>query len=124
MIKYCKDCKYKQNIANTDETGEALCSFAGGYIPINVEDTCGFLPSDKITCKNCEHFVQKDVACLTAEEDDDATDCCGFIDADTVYLTQYCLAIFTRHGIKTGSKIIEETINDTKDIFKRLTEES
>lgn len=43
----CKNCKYKTNIANTSETGSAICSYPSSWFPINIEDNCHFIPEKK-----------------------------------------------------------------------------
>ena len=39
----CKNCKYKTNIANTSETGSAICSYPSLWFPANIEDNCHFI---------------------------------------------------------------------------------
>ena len=55
----CKNCKYKTNIANTSETGSAICSYPSSWFPINIEDNCHFIPEKKeITCSDCSRFMK------------------------------------------------------------------
>lgn len=80
----CKNCKYKTNIANTSETGSAMCSYPSSWFPINIEDNCHFIPEKKeITCSDCSRLYE-DMACFSCSEDDSAIFngqlCRGFID--------------------------------------------
>ena len=43
----CKNCKYKTNIANTSETGSAICSYPSSWFPVNIEDNCHFIPEKR-----------------------------------------------------------------------------
>ena len=40
----CGKCKFKINIGNTEETGDAFCTRVSSYFPINCKDNCHFLP--------------------------------------------------------------------------------
>ena len=65
----CEKCKFKINIGNTEETGDAFCSRVSSYFPIN--------------CKDCSR-LGRDTACMTAKENDkvyyNGQRCGGFID--------------------------------------------
>lgn len=80
----CKDCQYKINIKNTDETGMALCSYPDSYFPITIEDNCHYIPEKrKLTCGDCSRLGE-DTACMGCCADDSAEEdgelCSGFID--------------------------------------------
>ena len=80
----CKNCKYKTSIANTSETGSAICSYPSSWFPVNIEDNCHFIPEKKeITCSDCSRLYE-DMACFSCSEDDSAIFngqlCRGFID--------------------------------------------
>lgn len=44
MEKLCKDCKFKMNIQNTAETGQAICTFYDNYFLIDIEAIAYFYP--------------------------------------------------------------------------------
>ena len=80
----CKNCKYKTTIANTREIGLAICSYPSSWFPVNIEDSCHFIPEKKeITCSDCSRLYE-DMACFSCSEDDSAIFngqlCKGFID--------------------------------------------
>ena len=80
----CGKCKFKINIGNTEETGDAFCSRASSYFPINCKDNCHFSPRKKeLYCKDCSR-LGRDTACMTAKENDkvyyNGQRCGGFID--------------------------------------------
>lgn len=74
----CKDCK-KYLGTETNEYG--FCSLPESYFPTKFDDDCCYLQNYAIKCKDCYRFG-KDFACLTADENDDVSDCPGFIDAE------------------------------------------
>lgn len=43
----CKNCKYKTTIANTREIGLAICSYPSSWFPVNIEDSCHFIPEKR-----------------------------------------------------------------------------
>lgn len=80
----CKNCKYRKNIANTSETGSAICSYSNSWFPINIENNCYFIPEKKeLTCGDCSRLTE-DTACFGCSEDDSALYngqlCRGFVD--------------------------------------------
>ena len=40
----CEKCKHKQDIANSNETGAAVCIRNASHFPVNYEDEYHFLP--------------------------------------------------------------------------------
>ena len=55
MELICKNCKYKQDIGNTTETGAAICTNATSYLPINITDKCHLIPEKKeLKCSDCK----------------------------------------------------------------------
>lgn len=80
----CKNCKYRKNIANTSETGSAICSYSNSWFPINIENNCYFIPEKKeLTCGDCSRLTE-DTACFGCSEDNSALYngqlCRGFVD--------------------------------------------
>lgn len=80
----CKNCKYRKNIANTSETGSAICSYSNSWFPINIENNCYFIPEkNELTCGDCSRLTE-DTACFGCSEDDSALYngqlCRGFVD--------------------------------------------
>ncbi len=81
----CKKCNNLRKINNTDETGQALCSYNDYFRPININDEreCIWLPKP-YTCGDCEHYRTDDAACFTCRKDDSAYNkgelCAGFED--------------------------------------------
>ena len=76
-----KDCKYFAKLANTDETGEGVCTFSDWYIPTSINIKCRYAIDKDYTlkCKDCERF-NNDYACYTVNENDLVGKCSGFID--------------------------------------------
>lgn len=80
----CTNCKFRKNIANTEETGSAICSYSNSWFPINIENSCMFIPNRKeLTCGDCSRLTE-DTACFGFSEDDSAVHngqlCIGFED--------------------------------------------
>ena len=68
----CKDCKYKWNIGNTDETGYAICSYPDMHMPVNVNDPCHFILTQRsLKCGDCENLYE-DTACMGCQPEDSA----------------------------------------------------
>lgn len=68
----CKNCKYRKNIANTSETGSAICSYSNSWFAINIENNCYFIPEKKkLTCGDCSRLTE-DTACFGCSEGDSA----------------------------------------------------
>ena len=78
----CKNCPKFIAIAQEGKPREAseygICSMPSSHFPTAAENDCCYI-SSRITCKDCARFGE-DFACFTADENDDASDCCGFID--------------------------------------------
>lgn len=64
----CKDCKFKMNIANTEQSRQAICSFPNSYSPVCIDNDCLFI-REAFKCKDCESFYY-DSACLAKDEED------------------------------------------------------
>ncbi len=80
----CKNCKYRKNIGNTNETGSAICSYSSSWFPVNIENNCQLIPEKKeLTCGDCSRLGE-DTACFDCSEDDSAIYngqlCRGFVD--------------------------------------------
>lgn len=74
----CRECPHFAEVANTSECGLGVCM--ADYVEVNVDAECTYKPAP-YTCADCQHFVEHDTACMTAEATDPADECCGFIDA-------------------------------------------
>ncbi|MBQ2184411.1 MAG: hypothetical protein II399_07205, partial [Lachnospiraceae bacterium] len=57
-----------RKIANTDTTGQGMCTFPEFYEPTNINDDCMMEPRP-YTCKDCERFGC-DFGCATCNPDD------------------------------------------------------
>ncbi len=79
----CEQCQSFKAIANTDETGQGICSFPNSWMPVHKDDECHFIPSAEVKCKDCDRLCN-DFACMTCEPEDSAMHgehlCGGFID--------------------------------------------
>ena len=81
-MKHCEECRFMNKMANSDETGEIICSFDDYFWRMHsVNDDCPFIPKQiPIKCKDCTHY-NTDAACLTVDpEDTFASKCWGFED--------------------------------------------
>ena len=74
---HCGECEKYMKFGDDGKHG--VCSLPECYFPVTAEDECHYLSDRPITCKMCSHF-SVDAACMTAEADDNATNCCGFHD--------------------------------------------
>ena len=71
MSRICKTCKYRINIQNTEETGNALCSRPSSWFPIKIEDKCHYLPQKRrYTCSDCSHYGS-DFGCIGVKPDEE-----------------------------------------------------
>lgn len=76
-VHFCRDCKYLQKIANTDETNAALCTFAESYEPVYTDQKCRFIPEFKpLCCGDCDR-LGRDSACCGCRPDDPAESAVG-----------------------------------------------
>lgn len=122
----CEECRYKQDIGNTKETGAALCSRDTSYFPINCGDDCHFLPPNReLFCRDCVRFTD-DTACMTMEADDSAFDkeghlCPGFIDLRENELIEI-LMFWKTQGLYDRAKI-EGIINDFEEFYNDIKEQ-
>lgn len=115
----CKNCKYKQVIANTKETGMALCTHNTSYFPIHEDDTCHFLPPKKeLTCKDCKNFYD-DMGCAGMNENDsiyrNEKMCHGFIDRREDDFTEI-IRFWQTHGLYDRKKI-ENLLNQIEAFY-------
>ena len=113
----CKNCKYKTNIANTSETGSAICSYPSSWFPVNIEDNCHFIPEKKeITCSDCSR-LHEDMACFSCTEDDSA-----------IFNGQLCRGFIDKRKEEIGKILLDEIIIDltknkvaiSKDFLEKL----
>ena len=121
----CKDCKYKNNIANTEKTGSAICSFPSRWFPVNIDDNCHYIPEKKkLTCGDCSRLGE-DFACLNCLEEDSAYNddglCRGFVDKQEEEFSKI-LMFWKVHEIYDREKI-NELINKFEEFYRKLTEQ-
>lgn len=74
---HCKECEKFMRFGGDDKHG--VCSLPESYFQTEADAECVYLRKDMLTCSDCARF-KEDFACMTAAEDDDASDCPGFID--------------------------------------------
>lgn len=121
----CEDCKYKNNVENTNQTGSAICSYPGSWFPVHLGDNCHFVPEKKeLTCGDCASFGV-DFACAGCFEDDSAyyNDklCEGFIDKqeeefDKILMYWKVRGLYDR-------KRINKLIDQFEEEYRKLTEQ-
>ena len=120
----CKNCKYKMNIGNTEETGSALCSYPESYFPVQVEDNCHYIPEKKeLTCGDCAR-LGNDFGCAGMSEDDSAfyrdSLCSQFIDKREDAFMEI-LMFWKSQGMYKREKI-NELIDSFEKIYADLVE--
>lgn len=72
----CKDCgKYRPVLTD----GHGVCSLPESWFPVNAKDNCRYISAEGLKCKDCLRFGN-DSGCFTADENDSAEKCTGFID--------------------------------------------
>jgi len=102
MIKHCKDCEFGNNIQNTDECGQMICSFSDGeYSVTKVDNECPYQIKHKTvhTCSDCSRF-EEDTACMTQTADDEfANRCGGYIDKDDSELKTLMYKMFLKGNL-------------------------
>lgn len=79
------ECKHFIKIKNTDQCGTGICQRSDSFEMVSVNNDCMY-EFKPYTCKDCNHYQTNDFACMSAQADDDATNCCGFEDANYVKL--------------------------------------
>ncbi|MDE5854722.1 MAG: hypothetical protein K2H19_06625 [Ruminococcus sp.] len=98
----CKDCK-KYLKTQSEEYG--VCSLPYSYFPTKDDDDCHYLSESDIKCKDCVRFGE-DFACFTADENDDASDCAGFIDIEEERVSN-SFFVWLKRGIYSRKKILK-----------------
>ena len=121
----CKDCKFRRDIANTEECNKGICSYPDSWFPIGLDDECHFIPkAEELTCGDCWR-LGNDYACLGCSPDDSAlTDgklCWMFVDRKEDEFTAI-LTWWLVHGLYEKEKILE-LIDRTEKSFRELTEQ-
>lgn len=106
---YCRCCKYMKKIGNTDETGQALCTFRPNYEPTTLDTRCRFLPETaELRCGDCAR-LGNDSACFTCSAEDSATPdgelCFGFVDKHEEELFDI-LAFWKLHNVYSRERIL------------------
>lgn len=119
----CKECKYKNNVANTEETGSAICSYPHSWFPVHLEDNCHYIPEKKeLTCGDCARLGE-DMACSGCDAEDSALHrsklCIGFIDKKEEEFSKI-LMFWKVHGFYDRDKI-NELIDKFEQSYARLT---
>ena len=123
----CKDCKYKKNIANTEETGAALCTNSESFFAVDIMDDCHFIPKKRgLLCEDCER-LGNDHLCMTQSAEDsaysnDGTRCGGYIDKRQEVFKEM-LMFWKVQGLLTREQLIE-IIDKFEAYYKDLTEQS
>ena len=107
---HCKDCRFLNNVGNTEETGIAMCTYPSMWFPTGLDDECHYLPEAKeLTCGDCANLGE-DFACSGYSADDSAYDgdrlCSGFSDKRIEDLWSM-MVFWKQHGIYDRDKVIE-----------------
>lgn len=115
----CEMCKYKQDIANSKETGAAVCTRKASYFPVNYGDNCHFIPKKReLLCGDCVRFGE-DFACVESEANSKAYIngklCAGFIDAKEQDFLEI-LMFWKVHDLYDRDKI-EKIIAEFEDFY-------
>lgn len=121
----CKNCKYKNDIANTEETGSAICSYPDSWFPVHIEDNCHYIPEkEELTCGDCLRLGE-DTACIGCLAEDSAIDngklCAGFIDKREEEFSKI-LMFWKVQGFYKRDKI-NELIDKFEKKYAKLTEQ-
>lgn len=119
----CKDCKYKKNIANTEESGCAICSYPNSWFPVQIGDNCHYIPEKvELTCGDCARLGE-DTACIGCIAEDSAEDdgelCAGFIDKREEELNKI-LMFWKVQGVYNRDKI-NGLIDEFETYYSKLT---
>lgn len=93
-MKCGKDCKFFNEIANTDE---CICSKYHSFELVPIGMDCPLEPKP-YRCGDCVHFIEGDYACMTAKADDIVNGCPGFID-DRYYQMALTIADWIKRGL-------------------------
>ena len=120
----CKDCKYKNNVANTEETGNAICSYPSSWFPVHLDDNCHYIPERKeLTCGDCARLGE-DFACIGCFAEDSAYDddelCSSFADKKEEELNEI-LMFWKVHDFYDREKI-NGLIDKFEESYRKLTE--
>ena len=121
----CKECKYKNTIANTDQSEIAICSYPNSWFPVHMEDDCHFIPEKKeLTCGDCARLGE-DSACIGCFAEDSAYDdgklCSEFIDKQEEEFSKI-LMFWKVQGFYDRKKI-EDLMDSFEESYRKLTEQ-
>ncbi len=121
----CRNCKYKNDVANTGECNKGLCSYPTSWFPIDLDDDCHFIPKvEELKCKDCWH-LHNDYACFSCDEEDSAYDdgelCWMFEDLKKDDFSAI-LMFWKTHGLYDREKI-NEMLDDFEKRYRELTEQ-
>lgn len=132
MERKCKNCKFFQEIGNTNATGAGLCTVSNSYGATNKENKCPLFYSRQIDfkdlyklqsnlkCRDCDRFGV-DYACFTCKEDDSAWGkgnlCAGFIpkqleEVESILFTWYVQGLNVREILSDSLEKIENKLKD------------
>ena len=121
----CKDCKYKKNLANTDECNKGICTYPESWFPIDLNDDCHFIPkAEELKCKDCWHLYN-DFGCFMCDEEDSAFydgKLCRMFDDLKKDDFSSILMFWMIHGLYDREKI-NEMIDDFEKRYYDLTEQ-
>lgn len=122
----CKNCKYKKDIANTADTGKAVCAYQSSWLAVSIEDDCHYIPEKtELTCEDCGRLGE-DMACIACSPEDSAKHngklCVGFIDKRETELTEI-LSFWKANGLYDRNKI-HKLLDEFEEYYKRLTGEN
>lgn len=121
----CKDCKHKRNIANTEQTGSAICTYPSSWFPVDIDDNCHFIPEKKeLTCGDCA-CLGEDFACSCCLPQDSAYFngelCPGFIDKKEEEFSKI-LMFWKVQDFYDREKIVD-LIDRFEEFYNKLTEQ-
>lgn len=124
-IMKCKDCKYKNNVANTAETGCAICTYPSSWFPVHIDDNCHYIPEKmELTCGDCSRLGE-DFSCSDCLAEDSAYNddelCSGFVDKKEEEFSKI-LMFWKVHDFYDREKI-NDFIDKFEESYRKLTEQ-
>lgn len=123
----CKDCKYRCNVNNTEETGSALCKYDSCWTMVSLEDDCHYIPkAKKLTCGDC-YNLSHDTACFGCKPEDSAylggeELCPDYRDKRKVEF--WSMLMFWKVQQLYSAEEIHQMIDDFEDFYNDLTRQN
>ena len=121
----CRDCKYKNNVASTDGHDRGICSYPTNWFPIDLDDSCHFIPeAEELKCKDCWH-LNNDLGCFMCDEEDSAYingELCRMFEDLKKDDFSSILMFWKTHGLYDREKI-NEMLDDFERRYRELTEQ-